>query len=577
MKCALSTAILTFLTLSLLTSCIKKHANITFSITTDKNILVETNLAGKDSLSVTASADWVLQDLPNWLQTSAPSGHAGITKLYLYFQTNTSTDSLVADMSLSIVGNVSPTTQKIHIKQNGSAPSLVSDKYNLTELPEGQQDSVTITSNINWNIPATDVPAWIVIDKLSGNAGQTKIHFRVAPNLTLVERKSGLSIQPSGGSPQTIQVNQPAGFMISSIQPSSLPSGSVDPVTITGLFDGSITPIVLINGIQATVSSFSNTAIVVTLPPNATSGPVTVLTGNKTLTSPTSFTIVASSHWVKVANACPFNFINGISFVYNNRLYAGLGNDPNQNPNSTFQAFDPATNSCSAAGSLPDSISARSFASSFVIPLNGKNYVYFGLGTAMPGQTTNMQDWWRWDPTVSDATRWQRQSVLPPGGYGAISLVINNKAYEALAYRNQTLIQFDPLGGTGWIVVPMTLPSIQYPVCFTIGSKGYFAGGTKSGTTIRSCYQLDPVNGSYKQMADLPAVISSGSAFSLNNLGYILTNGSSSTLYQFDPLTNTWSDVKDTPASNGYFYTGVINGVAYAWNSVDGAIYKFNP
>lgn len=557
-------------------ACQKKPVDAAAYLSVDKTSLMEGPATATDSVTINASDNWTLQNVPNWLKASRSFGSAGTSGVRFDFPANSSTDSMVADIKIALNNHSNASPCNIHIVQHGAASYISANKNNLQEDPNGQTDSLVIQSNAAWSLSSAGA-AWVQPDITSGGSGSTRVHLIVQANTTGQARSASLIFRLATGSSATVALVQAALYRITGFSPASIAAGATSPVTINGVFDPATRPVVSINGIAATVVSWSASAIVVTLPANATSGAFTISFGGTILTSGSTLTVAGSGHWTKVATASPFNFTNGISFVYHNKLCVGLGNDASQALNKTFQVFDPATNTCSAWPALPDSINPRAAASCFVINTAAADMIYIGLGTNAVSQSTGYRDWWQFDPAGSGLSIWKRVSDLPPGGFGGLSFVINNKAYAALAYKNQTLIRFDPLGNTAWIVVPVTLPAVQSPASFTIGNNAYWAGGLNNGTAVRSCWQFNQTNTSLKQVADVPASFISGSGFALNTLGYILTNGSGATTYQYDPSTNAWKDLAESPFPNGYFYTGVINGTAYAWNAADGSVYKFNP
>jgi YD repeat-containing protein len=85
---------------------------------------------------------------------------------------------------------------------------------------------------------------------------------------------------------------QPGALTIFTVTPQQAPAGTT--VTIQGQ-GFSTTPsanTVLVNGVAVTVISATTTTLVIQLPPNATSGPISITVGSTTVTYPTNLTVL---------------------------------------------------------------------------------------------------------------------------------------------------------------------------------------------------------------------------------------------------------------------------------------------
>lgn len=117
---------------------------------------------------------------------------------------------------------------------------------------------------------------------------------------------------------------------------------------------------------------------------------------------------------------------------------------------------------------------------------------------------------------------------------------------------------------------------------FTINGKGYIFGGTAAYPNwLSDCWEYDPVNDSWRQMASIPLIGPREPAFfTIGNKGYAVSgyygSGSNSAIsknvFEFDPVANTWTKKADfagnarrdaigfSIGSKGYVGTGAISG-----------------
>lgn len=117
---------------------------------------------------------------------------------------------------------------------------------------------------------------------------------------------------------------------------------------------------------------------------------------------------------------------------------------------------------------------------------------------------------------------------------------------------------------------------------FTINGKGYIFGGTAQYPNwLSDCWEYDPVNDSWRQMASIPLVGPREPAFfTIGNKGYAVCgfygSGSNSAIsknvFEFDPVANTWTKKADfagnarrdaigfSIGNKGYVGTGAISG-----------------
>src|SRR5205085_3805636 len=96
-------------------------------------------------------------------------------------------------------------------KKNASAaaPYLKCNKTTLSETAAEGEDSVIISSNIDWKLKT--LPSWLQASITSGNAGDTKIIFRYNANSGIEAQSTNIIADPSesnGLDPVIIQLIQ---------------------------------------------------------------------------------------------------------------------------------------------------------------------------------------------------------------------------------------------------------------------------------------------------------------------------------------------------------------------------------
>jgi hypothetical protein len=257
----------------------------------------------------------------------------------------------------------------------------------------------------------------------------------------------------------------------------------------------------------------------------------------------------------------------GVSFVYNNKIYYGLGIDATGvNYARDFKIFDPQTGLWSQGPSIPFIMSPRRYASCFTL----NNMVYIGFGAY-----NNQADWWSFDPSQSGDGAWKQVASYNRPGFGGVSFSVASKAYAGIPYVDGIINQYDPTFNNGlgsWMAVAQgQFPSVLYSSVFSIDNYAYIVGGqSRSASATSTTWLFDPFLNTVKPVANAPVVIKDAPSFSLNGKGYVLVNGS---LYQYDPSVDKWTFINSTPVFTGVYNAAVVNGIAYAWTT-DGTVYK---
>ena len=522
---------------------------------------------GKDTVMIHSNVDWTVTGIPNWIQMNATSG-SGDYMLILTTASNQGLQSLTTDI---IINGTDVPSVAIKVTQNGTQPLLSIDKSSFTVDPVGGKDSIIITSNVDWTITIPVTSPWIIADKITGTAGVAKVYFTSKKNLLNQSRNAVISIGSlTPGIQSTSILFSQENLGVTSFSPVKGPANTT--VTIAGNFGPN--PMVTLNNIACTVTSSSSNQIVFTTPFAGSTGKIAVSFSGVTVTSANDFMV--TNTWIKVANSGFDGSINdiqnGVSFVWNNKIYFGLGINPS-GAVRLFKIFDPVTNVWSQGPTIPAAMYSRTDAGCTF----SNGVAYFALGHY--GSLIN--DTWSLDLAT---TTWKQLPSFTSGSISPICFEVNNTVYVGQPrYEPGVLKKYLPSSNT-WQNVTNNFPQIQSALCFTIGSFTYVAGGfsqTSGFGFLKTNYKFDPNTNSITQLSDIPSFLgfsqAGGSCGVLNGKGYVICLQQ---FYQYDPVTDTWLDLNSTgtPDTNtmSNHELAVVNNTIYAWQR-DGTVFKYVP
>ena len=142
-----------------------------------------------------------------------------------------------------------------------------------------------------------------------------------------------------------------------------------------------------------------------------------------------------------------------------------------------------------------------------------------------------------------------------------ISLLICQFSYS------QVWVEEDTLPVSGGTLLPFT---------FSIGGKLYIGGGYSNGSAQSTLYEYDPASNTITTKASMPVALEGNYGFVINGKGYIAcganSGGLSNLVYMYDPATDTWTQKNDFPGNArqnqvcfsrngyGYMFGGFIGG-----------------
>lgn len=221
---------------------------------------------------------------------------------------------------------------------------------------------------------------------------------------------------------------------------------------------------------------------------------------------------------------------------------------------------------------------------------------YIGLGQ----DTLNLmlKDLWEYDPGTNS---WTQKADLPGAGRrDAACFVIGTKAYVGTGMDNEdawignTLSDFWEYNpGTNMWTAKASFPGnsglgIYYSTGFAVSGKGYFCCGKNGASNYsKSLWQYDPLANSWLMKTDLPGPTRYGAiSFVIGTYAYVGTGTDENILtndfYRYNPATNTWIALNNFPGTGRFSCSSfVISGKGYILLGTDGGykdeLWQYDP
>lgn len=184
--------------------------------------------------------------------------------------------------------------------------------------------------------------------------------------------------------------------------------------------------------------------------------------------------------------------------------------------------------------------------------INNKGY----LGTGYDG-SNELNDFWEYDPAIDSWT--QKADFTGTARYGAIGFAINGNGYIGTGYdgsEQKDFYKYNIATDTWEQSVGFGGEKRQNASVFVIDEVAYIGLGIHNGAYEEDFYSFDGAN--WTRLTDLDDDVdddydydilsSSGTAFSLNGLGYVSTGIYGTVLtqtYSYNPSTDTWDEIPD--------------------------------
>lgn len=286
-----------------------------------------------------------------------------------------------------------------------------------------------------------------------------------------------------------------------------------------------------------------------------------------------SITPLLPSGWKKLPDFMGGSRANALSLTIGNKLYVGLGYNSNvgvTGVSNDFFEYDLSTNEWKKLENLPGE--GRANAVSFV--LNEKIYAGMGTNYNRVDANTIFKDFYEFDPKKGSWTKKNDFPFVPTDQ--PVSFVLGNKGYfgtgNTPANSPATKNNFYEYDATTdkWKSVASMPQSRCRGMAFVIDGKAYVGGGEDDNfQALNDFYEYDPVKNSWMSKKVLPVKISRSVGFSFNKSGFfiggILQDGnfSENSIYKYNPTSDAWSKDGEIAAENdkkaGRFYPRVVN------------------
>jgi N-acetylneuraminic acid mutarotase len=184
------------------------------------------------------------------------------------------------------------------------------------------------------------------------------------------------------------------------------------------------------------------------------------------------------------------------------------------------------------------------------------------------------------------ANSWTAKAIMPTGRLALAAAVVNNALHQPILYaiggddgNGQTLATveaYDFAANTWATRTPLPVRLEETNGAGVIAGKVYVSGGrdldnnspgSDDGAPRSSLYAYDPVTDSWSRKADMPLPSMAGVTGAINGKLYVL-NASFNSFYRYDPSTDTWSVVAKCPGTHFRGAAAVINGKFYVAGGV---------
>jgi N-acetylneuraminic acid mutarotase len=149
---------------------------------------------------------------------------------------------------------------------------------------------------------------------------------------------------------------------------------------------------------------------------------------------------------------------------------------------------------------------------------------------------------------------------------------------------------FNVLNGRWTRLADMPGLGRAYVIAFALGGKGYVTGGTDNGSSFNELYQYDPATDQWTQKASLPgAGRYKASVFTIDDKAYVglgsindVDSLESISLYEYDAAQDKWTKKANFPGGRSTFGVGFsIDGKGYAglggYLGNDAGFYQYDP
>lgn len=170
--------------------------------------------------SIYSNAAWEVQSTPSWVSADSPTGNAGTTPLVITVTANTGEARTGNIVLKSLAGSA---TYTIPITQQKASISLSPSSVQVGNAIQDGYRITRVTCNTAWEIVPGDIPSWLTINPITGNAGTRDIFANIQAN-TGAQRTANITFRS--------KVNTSVTAILSVYQAGATGNISVDTPTV---------------------------------------------------------------------------------------------------------------------------------------------------------------------------------------------------------------------------------------------------------------------------------------------------------------------------------------------------------
>jgi hypothetical protein len=326
---------------------------------------------------------------------------------------------------------------------------------------------------------------------------------------------------------------------------------------------------VTIGGKSASITSFTQTQLIVTVPSDAALGNTSIVVKSKgvSATSSPAFTVAATP---MISSFSPSSGLPPSSTGFEGTTVIISGSNFNPSATNSMVVFnDTKTATVTAATTTQLTVIVPSGATTGKVKLTS-------YGVTVESAS---------DFTVNPTNAWTPLAALgiPVSNFivrmTASSFTIGTKVYVFGGNDGNTaqkdLWEYDTQTNTWRSRAALPGSARDNAAAFAIGGKGYVCAGVAAGIRLRDLWEYNPSNDSWVQKADLPTQARSAPfGFSIGSKGYVgggLVQTAplfvaSKELWEYDPTQGaqgTWTQKADLPIERYYAYSFVVGSKGY--------------
>jgi hypothetical protein len=178
---------------------------------------------------------------------------------------------------------------------------------------------------------------------------------------------------------------------------------------------------------------------------------------------------------------------------------------------------------------------------------------------------------------------WSQKATYPAAtGSSSITFSIQSIGYMYTGDSTHNFFAYDPVANTWAAKADLPGPARQGATGFSTDSLGFIGTGQiHNSTAVNDVYRYDPASNTWAAIASYPDSVYQASAFGINNTGYIISgiiSGSSTTLcYAYSPYTNQWTQIASIPFHMTSGVSTSVNSKGYCFNGTVDSIYQYDP